>query len=491
MTTDEIESGHVEEMTSEEASFVSRKHLDANCKASNIHRRPNAGNGAWLCCLVPLALLVNAWTHPKSSSLLYKVSGFIGFGLFLQTAEIIFKLSCRRVIGIINVPTKLLPGIACSLLIWFLLEDSLIFTLCALPCCLIYNSLYISLLQRMPRSFSLGEAAIVSQGLAIFLFGAGIKIFDALQDPSMFEMEQMTAILSVAILAVLLLILLLHVSSCCRHPLVFLILLTLWLLLTGFTPVTDPLPVILVASFIILDIGRLSVVLIYAGICGITGAFVAWKISKKTATSVSLRKVFHLVIVIVYLIGIICQCTMLFLASGLLLALFVIFEAARLINFPVIAQHLQAIVGAFVDEKDAGVVALTPIYLLAGCSLPLWLHPAPCDLTDSTAFTLLPLLAGILSVGIGDTMAGVIGSKLGRHRLANSQKTIEGTLANILSQVLTIFILHLAGLISLHLSSVIASLVGVTVSALLEAKTDQVDNLFLPLVTFIIFSVRI
>uniref|UniRef100_A0A1B0DJF9 dolichol kinase n=2 Tax=Phlebotomus papatasi TaxID=29031 RepID=A0A1B0DJF9_PHLPP len=77
------------------------------------------------------------------------------------------------------------------------------------------------------------------------------------------------------------------------------------------------------------------------------------------------------------------------------------------------------------------------------------------------------------------------------HRLVNSQKTVEGTVANIVSQIATIFFLHFVGFLELNLNTIIISFVGVTVNAILEAKTDQVDNLFLPLVTFFIFSLRI
>uniref|UniRef100_A0A7G3AIU1 dolichol kinase n=2 Tax=Lutzomyia longipalpis TaxID=7200 RepID=A0A7G3AIU1_LUTLO len=445
----------------------------------------------WLCVLLPLALIINSWTYQKSSSLLYKVCGLISFGLFLQSLEILFKLSCRSVNVIANLASKVVPGIATSLLIWFLLNIKLLFSFaCGLPCCLIFNFIFLFLLRHLPRSFTLGEATIVAQGLVVFLFGASVKVFIAFDEPPEVKIEEMTAILSVTLLGVFLLITITYGVSFCRRPAVFLILLAAWVILTLLAPITDPLPVELVAEFIFLDTGRLSVLLIYAGVAGITGAFVAWKISKKSSTSVSVRKIFHLVIVIVYLIGIIFQCTMLFLLSGLVLALFIVFEAVRLVAFPKIAPHLEAIIAAFVDAKDAGLVAFTPIYLLAGCSLPLWFHPSPCDLTDSTTFTLLPLIAGVLSVGIGDTMAGVVGSKFGRHRLVNSQKTVEGTVANIASQLGMIFFLHFVGLLHLNIFTIIISFVGVIANAIIEAKTDQVDNLFLPLVTFIIFSLR-
>jgi dolichol kinase len=190
--------------------------------------------------------------------------------------------------------------------------------------------------------------------------------------------------------------------------------------------------------------------------------------------------------VAVFVPGLIYQCTFLFVASVVILSILILLETARLIKLFPVHNILEVAVSSFIDEKDAGNVALTPIYLLIGCACPLWIHNSPCDLTDSAGFEMLPLLAGILSIGIGDTFAGVIGSKCGKHKWPNSQKSVEGTLASILAQNLFIGILYALNFISLNVKVSAICEFAIIANALVEARTDQVDNLVLPLVTYVI-----
>lgn len=165
-------------------------------------------------------------------------------------------------------------------------------------------------------------------------------------------------------------------------------------------------------------------------------------------------------------------------------------QTARLIKLFPFSGILDTAVSSFIDEKDAGNVALTPIYLLVGCSCPLWIHNSPCDLTDCAGFEILPLLSGILSIGIGDTFAGIVGSKIGKHKWPNSSKSVEGTLASIFAQNLFIALLYALGLISLNVKLSAICEFAIIFNALVEARTDQVDNLVLPLITYIILSYK-
>lgn len=192
---------------------------------------------------------------------------------------------------------------------------------------------------------------------------------------------------------------------------------------------------------------------------GVTSSGVAWFVSNRRSSSTIVRKYFHVLIVLVFVPGLIYQCTLLFVAAGMMLAVFVLLETVRLIELWPLGDVLHQAVGTFLDTQDSGLVALTPIYLLSGCALPLWLHPCPCDLTDSGGFGLVPLLAGVLSVGIGDAAASVFGSKFGRHKWQSilffcllrfsifsktklfteeGSKSIEGTFCGILAQLLVL-----------------------------------------------------
>ncbi|KAH9700425.1 Dolichol kinase EVAN [Citrus sinensis] len=126
-------------------------------------------------------------------------------------------------------------------------------------------------------------------------------------------------------------------------------------------------------------------------------------------------------------ISIIIQPKFLHLAFGAALAVFLVLEIMRVWRIWPLGQFIHQFMTAFTDHRDSDLLIVSHFSLLLGCALPIWM---------SSGFNDRPLapFAGILSLGIGDTMASIVGYKYGVLRWSKTgKKTIEGTAAGITS----------------------------------------------------------
>ncbi|KAL3629546.1 hypothetical protein CASFOL_026768 [Castilleja foliolosa] len=212
-----------------------------------------------------------------------------------------------------------------------------------------------------------------------------------------------------------------------------------------------------------------------------------YNISKNSKTErILLRKYYHLMAVSIFVPALIFQPKFLDLAFGAALAVFLLLEIIRASPHGTVWKvwplgHLvHQFMNAFTDHRDSDLLVVSHFSLLLGCAIPIWL---------SSGFTDRPLapFAGILSLGIGDTMASMVGHKYGVLRWSKTgKKTIEGTAAGITSVLAACFLLLplLAAtgyIFTMHWFSLI---VAVTISGLLEAYTAQLDNAFIPLIFY-------
>ncbi len=189
------------------------------------------------------------------------------------------------------------------------------------------------------------------------------------------------------------------------------------------------------------------------------------------------RKWFHALSLAIFTSGIVVDPVFTHLSSVVALCVFIMLESMRFYNIKPFASLLTSSLTIFLDEKDKGQLILTPIYLLSGCSLPLWLCH---DLGQSSA---AQLLSGVLAVGVGDSAASVVGSsRLGRTRLPDSNKTWEGTAASVATQLAYLWALQRIGFIPLQQWTHLY--IPIIIGSLVEALTVQVDNLILPIVLF-------
>ncbi|CAI4230739.1 unnamed protein product [Auanema sp. JU1783] len=188
------------------------------------------------------------------------------------------------------------------------------------------------------------------------------------------------------------------------------------------------------------------------------------------------RKFFHLTVSLIYLSGLFLDKDFVWLAGWLSLCIFIIVEVLRYYNVPPWGETLNHSLLIFKDAQDSNLL-LTPIYLLLGVFLPLFLSP-------NDEKPMMYHLAGVAAVGVGDSLAAIVGSSLGRNKWPGRQKTIEGSLAMCLGMI-AFFEASIHFIDSEVLSFVYISFVSVVLT-LLEAFVVNVDNVLLPLIGYIL-----
>ena len=211
--------------------------------------------------------------------------------------------------------------------------------------------------------------------------------------------------------------------------------------------------------------------------CTLFAILLVLKQSQKATTTI--RKYFHAIVVMVFTSGIFIDVHFLYLSSIVGFCLMTLLEHMRFRRIEPISSILRNAFQLFQDEKDSGELILTNIYLLAGVALPLWLSP---DLNLENPLT---LLSGVMCIGIGDSFASIIGSKFGKVKIFNTEKTLEGLLASVLSQIAFIQLLQTATLVQMNALIVIP----IVITSIIEAFTTQVDNVALPFVMYILMRI--
>lgn len=198
-------------------------------------------------------------------------------------------------------------------------------------------------------------------------------------------------------------------------------------------------------------------------------------------SQVVVRKYFHILALVMFVPTILLNVRFMALAFAVALAIFVVLESLRICDVPPVVAVMNPFMQSYVDDRDEGRAVLTHIYLLLGCALPVFFNYFVLRGIFS-ASGLLIALSGVTVTGLGDAMASYCGIRFGRHRWRNSRKTLEGSAAMLLVVLaFQVGCLWAVGFHHLSAASWARLVLADALVALLEAKTDQIDNLFLPL----------
>ncbi|XP_017146467.1 dolichol kinase isoform X1 [Drosophila miranda] len=472
----------------EDRHHSSRVHDSTTAKRDNVMLpRPWASSGGWMCFLMPLALASRFLNAPpcKEQVHLHLMLTVTAAGMCVETlCFFVYFFADTSILA--KCIISLLPGTFTALGFGLCLGTSWLFAVVAGFLMIAgYQHFYVCMMRGFSRCFTYGEASILFQGLMLFVISATYRLYElcsADADAKTFsDFDRLNLIMLNALMWLLILCVLVTAVPRLRGPIPFYLLLGLLVVAVTCAPVTTPLPIVALLQFIFRDPKRLQIIGFYLVLVLLTGATVTWQLRHTVQANTRVRKIFHLLIVLVFVPGVLFQCTLLYLATGIALAAFVVLELMRLLEIPPFSDRLTDAFHSFRDEKDAGVLALTPFCLLIGCSMPLWLTPCPCSGKDT-----LILLSGILAVGVGDTAASVVGSKMGRNMWGNTSRSLEGTIAFVMSILLSVWLLEATGLLAMTQAKWFATIFAAINSALVEAFTDQVDNLVLPLVFYIL-----
>lgn len=96
----------------------------------------------------------------------------------------------------------------------------------------------------------------------------------------------------------------------------------------------------------------------------------------------------------------------------------------------------------------------------------------------------LAQLSGIISVGIGDSAASIVGSKIGKRKWPGSKRTLEGSLAALIAQFAFVSCLWYFNIIPYSRYNLIFVSLGLLFTTQLEAFSYDIDNLTLPISLF-------
>lgn len=335
------------------------------------------------------------------------------------------------------------------------------------------------LMNRAKRTFTYGESFILAQLTSLVYITWALTVYTKLTGAGPFEVEQtneillnvgMTIFVAVFIPSYLLLK---QIATLPGYS----------LLLAGFIAsfiVTRNIvktarihePLTWLVDYIFSTHQRISLFSLWLStLAGCVGFSTSW--SRMVGQTNSLvRKVYHLAICVIFVTGYNQDLGFTSFASGGMVIVMLSLEMIRAWALWPVGNHIEKVCQSLRGKWDNRYLTLSHVYLLVGTMIPLWLLP------ESVNPSKLSLSSGLISVGIGDTAAAVIGTFFGKTSLGpKSGKTLEGYIGNILAMATFKLIwVGYSGFID-EFSFAFAAVS----TALVEAASDNCDNLVLPL----------
>ncbi|KAI1810937.1 hypothetical protein GGS20DRAFT_565259 [Poronia punctata] len=150
------------------------------------------------------------------------------------------------------------------------------------------------------------------------------------------------------------------------------------------------------------------------------------------------RKVFHFMMVAMFLPATYVDPCFVALALSIVLAAFLLLDLLRASQLPPLSKPLAYFLAPYVDGRDLrGPVVISHIFLLIGCAIPLWLSLGSLGRSGDghllgweVPTREVAMVSGVVCVGLGDAAASLVGRRHGRRKwLWGGGKSLEGSVA--------------------------------------------------------------
>lgn len=186
------------------------------------------------------------------------------------------------------------------------------------------------------------------------------------------------------------------------------------------------------------------------------------------------RKIWHFLIFLMISIPFKFDPNFVKIALSGTISLFLCIEYLRYLKLEPIGSFLDSTLSSYADFRDArGPLIISYIYLILGIAFPLLVFNSP---------------AGLISLGVGDSLASIVGKKIGKLYWPNTSKTVEGTLAFVFSTFIVSLILRSFLNYFQDISS-LTIFIMCLLSGILEGNSTLNDNILIPL--FMVICERI
>lgn len=196
------------------------------------------------------------------------------------------------------------------------------------------------------------------------------------------------------------------------------------------------------------------------------------------------RKVWHVCLVVLLLgsqliLTVHIEFTLIALLGTIFL--FATAELVRSQNVWPLGQWLRKVLAPFQDEKDQGGLSLSYVYLIVGATIPI-----VYDYMQHGESASIIRYLGIIALGLGDTMALIVGHKFGSWKWKGSTKSVQGTIAFVVTVLATCvgldyYMQQNNSVNFIRVSNWENVLVATLIAGVLEGVCDVNDNFLIPL----------